>query len=220
MVIARHGRTAWHDQHLYAGSSDIPIDDTGARQAMSLAAWAQAFAPDALVCSPMLRARQTTEPIATALELPVRTDERLRELDFGTAEGRSLADLGGDVAQLFREDPVTHHLPGGEDPRAGARRAATWLWDVAGAHEGQRVLAVAHNTLIRLLVCHVTGIPLDSYRRRLPGVGSTHVTRLRVEGREAGLEAYNVPVPEVPEQSASGAAGANPWADPHTSEAP
>lgn len=201
MVIARHGRTAWHDRNRYAGRSDVPLDDTGVEQARALAEWAKGFAPDLLFRSPMLRARQTTAPVAEALGLPVRTDERLRELDFGNAEGLSLTDLDPEVARSFREDPVAHHFPGGEDPRAGARRAASWVREVAEEHEGARVLVVAHNTLIRLLVCHVTGIPLSDYRRRLPGVDPSSVTRLRVEGGEVGLEAYNVPVTDTPDAS-------------------
>lgn len=194
MVIARHGRTAWHDRNRYTGRSDIPLDDTGVDQARALAEWAREFAPDLLFHSPMLRARQTSAPIAEALDLPVRTDERLRELDFGSAEGLSLTDLDPEVARSFREDPVAHHFPGGEDPRVGARRVTEWVHEVAEAHRGARVLVVAHNTLIRLLMCHVMGIPLSEYRRRLPGVDPTGLTRLRVEEGRVGLEAYNVPV--------------------------
>ena len=106
IVFARHGRTEWHHGNRYTGSTDLPIDEVGHQQARQLEEWAQDFRPDALWASPMLRARQTAQPVAASLGLTPVLDERLRELDFGSAEGQMLSELPPAVAKAFELDPV------------------------------------------------------------------------------------------------------------------
>ncbi|GAA1679453.1 histidine phosphatase family protein [Kribbella sp. NPDC056951] len=189
IVLARHGRTAWHHGNRYTGSSDLPIDEVGQQQAQQLREWAIDFAPDALWCSPMLRARQTIAPTAEALGLEPTLDARLREVDFGSAEGKRLSELPPAVAKAFELDPVRDHFPGGEDPAEAADRVAEAFAEI----EGSKVLVVAHNTLIRLLVCRVLGLRLNDYRRLLPALGPAALVRFRRQDGTVGLESYNVP---------------------------
>jgi probable phosphoglycerate mutase len=193
IVLARHGRTEWHHGNRYTGSTDLPIDEVGARQAQQLKDWGLGYAPDALWCSPMLRARQTITPIAEELKLEPIVDARLREVDFGSAEGKMLGELPPAVAKAFEIDPVRNHFPDGEDPAAAADRVRAAFDEIGQRHQGQKVLVVAHNTLIRLLVCRVLGLPLSDYRRLLPALGPAALVRFRWQDGTVGLEAYNVP---------------------------
>ncbi|GAA1549658.1 histidine phosphatase family protein [Kribbella hippodromi] len=193
IVLARHGRTEWHHGNRYTGSTDLPIDDVGVRQAQQLKDWATGYGPDALWASPMLRARQTIAPTAELLGLTPTLDTRLREVDFGAAEGKMLSELPPAVAKAFQLDPVRDHLPGGEDPVAAADRVREVFDEIGQRHQGQKVLVVAHNTLIRLLVCRVLGLPLNDYRRLLPALGPAALVRFRWQDGTVGLEAYNVP---------------------------
>jgi 2,3-bisphosphoglycerate-dependent phosphoglycerate mutase len=181
IVLARHGRTPWHDGNRYTGSSDIGLDDVGHQQAAALAAAHRDHPPDALYASDLLRARQTAAAVAAATGLTVRADPRLRELDFGAAEGRTLAELRGtdpDAVAAFERDPVACHLPGGEHPEAAADRAEQALREIAARHPGENVLVACHNTLMRLVVCRLIGIPLRAYRTVLRGPDPTSTTRL------------------------------------------
>ncbi|MEU4606663.1 histidine phosphatase family protein [Kribbella sp. NPDC023972] len=193
IVLARHGRTAWHHGNRYTGSTDLPIDEVGVQQALQLREWAVDYAPDALWASPMLRARQTITPTAEALGLTPTLDTRLREVDFGSAEGKMLSELPPSVAKAFQLDPVRDHFPGGEDPVQAADRVREVFDEIGRRHEGQKVLVVAHNTLIRLLVCRVLGLRLNEYRRLLPALGPAALVRFRWQDGTVGLEAYNVP---------------------------
>ncbi|MFI7059436.1 histidine phosphatase family protein [Kribbella sp. NPDC050124] len=193
IVLARHGRTEWHHGNRYTGSTDLPIDEVGVRQAQQLKDWAADYAPDVLWCSPMLRARQTIAPTAELLNLEPTLDARLREVDFGSAEGKMLSELPPAVAKAFQLDPVRDHFPGGEDPAAAADRVHEVFHEIGRRHEGQKVLVVAHNTLIRLLTCRVLGLRLNDYRRLLPALGPAALVRFRWQDGTVGLEAYNVP---------------------------
>lgn len=87
-----------------------------------------------------------------------------------------------------------HPLPGGEDPWAAAGRALACLGEIAGDFPQGRVLVVTHNSLVRLVLCHLLGIPLAEYRRRFPAVDSCLLTHVRVlPGRQAALLAFNAP---------------------------
>jgi broad specificity phosphatase PhoE len=193
IVLARHGRTEWHHGNRYTGSTDLPIDEVGVRQAQQIKEWAADYAPDALWASPMLRARQTIAPTADALGLTPTLDARLREVDFGSAEGKMLSELPPAVAKAFQLDPVRDHFPGGEHPADAADRVHEVFQEIGQAHQGQKVLVVAHNTLIRLLVCRVLGLRLNDYRRLLPALGPAALVRFRWQNGTVGLEAYNVP---------------------------
>jgi broad specificity phosphatase PhoE len=195
--LSRHGETVWHAENRYAGSTDVALTERGLAQADALARWASSARLDAVLCSPLSRARRTACPSAKAAGLPLQEDDRLREVDFGKGEGLTRAEMREafpDRLDAFLRDPVAHHLPGGEDPRAAAARASSCLADVARRLPDARVLVVAHSTLLRLLLCHELGVPLSSYRRVFPTLGNGTLTELRLCGGQASLLRFNAPL--------------------------
>ncbi|MEV0271975.1 histidine phosphatase family protein [Hamadaea sp. NPDC050747] len=195
LVLARHGRTAWHSPNRYAGRSDIPLDDHGLRQAEALASWAKTQDFTGLACSTLQRAQATIAPTAALLNRTPVVDKRLRELDFGIAEGKTLdevREVDAAAVERFVADPVAGHFPGGEDPREAVTRTLTALTDLAEGQE--KLLVVAHNTLLRLVTCAVLGVPLSEYRRRLPELDPAATVTFRLTGDQYALLAYNVPL--------------------------
>ncbi|MCW6010191.1 histidine phosphatase family protein [Micromonospora sp. CPCC 205371] len=199
VVLVRHGRTVWHHPNRYAGRSDVPLDAHGEAQAEALARWAAGEKFTSLASSPLRRAVATLAPVAAVTGLAPTVEPRLRELDFGVAEGRTLDQVRADDPEAvawFEADPAEYHFPDGEPPAEAVDRARAALADLVAADPGGKVLVVAHNTLIRLVTCAVLGVPLGEYRRRLPVYDSVAATTLRYHrpGGPAALLAYNVPV--------------------------
>jgi len=200
LTLVRHGETIWHAEHRYAGSSDIPLTPRGRLQAQELAECLAHTGLDAIHTSPLIRARDTAEAVGRAAGLTVHTDARLTELDFGAAEGLTGAEMTErfDTArQDFVRDPVTHHLPGGEDPRRAVRRMTACLTELTAQHPDGRVLVVGHGTIQRLVLCHLLGLPLQNYRRHFPTVRNCGLSTVRWDGTDepstVALIEYNIP---------------------------
>jgi broad specificity phosphatase PhoE len=182
LVLVRHGETVWHAENRYAGRSDVPLSPRGHEQAATLARWAVGAGLDAVLTSPLCRARDTAGPTCAALGLDPRVDERLVEVDFGKGEGRTRAEMHEafpDALAAFVARPASRPLPGGESGADAVARAAPVLADAVVAHPDGRVLVVAHQTLLRLLLCSLLGLPLDHYRAVFPKLESTARTVVR-----------------------------------------
>lgn len=201
LLLTRHAQTVWHRENRYAGTSDVDLTPDGVAQAADLAAWAGARGVDAVVSSPVRRARETAEPSARAVGVAVEIEDDLREVGFGVAEGRTLDELDPDVAAGFRADPVAHPFPGAEPPQEAAERCAAALRGIAAAHPDRTVLVVAHNTLLRLGLCALLGVPVARYRQVFPRLDNVAVTEVRLGDPTrpdgdgpAGLLSLNVPI--------------------------
>jgi broad specificity phosphatase PhoE len=205
-VLVRHGETEWSSQARYAGGTDVALSDRGREQAGRLTGWAAQAGLAGVWCSPLVRARETAEIAIGDTRLALHVDPRLAELDFGEAEGLTVEQMRErfpDRRRAFERDPIVAPLPGGEPPQEALHRALDCLREIADGDGdgdgdadgggGRRVLVVIHTTLIRLLVCHLLGLPLKDYRRRLPTVSYATLTELRLRGDQAALLSFNAP---------------------------
>jgi probable phosphoglycerate mutase len=197
VVLVRHGETVWHAENRYAGISDVELTPRGHEQARLLAKWAAEAGLDAVWSSPLTRARLTAEACAGVVGTEVRVDARLSELDFGAADGLTRDEMRTRfpaAVDAFQADPVAHHLPGGEDPAAAARRFTDCLADVSRRWPDGRVLVVAHTTAIRLALCQLLGVPLRRYRRLFPNVLNCALTELRLLDDDVAVLQFNTPM--------------------------
>lgn len=168
IFLARHGETAWTRDDRFCGSSDIALSPTGAEQADRLARVLRSAPISAVYTSPLGRAIATAMPAAAARGLSPRAVHDLRELDFGAWEGRPRAEVERDDAarwQSWIADPATVAPAGGETGEAVARRALPALLRLAADQLGETLLVVAHKTVNRLIICHLLGLPIPTYRQ-------------------------------------------------------
>ncbi|MEU2793160.1 bifunctional RNase H/acid phosphatase [Streptomyces sp. NPDC007100] len=169
-VLLRHGETALTPQKRFSGSggSDPELSPAGHRQAEAVAAALAARGTiQAVVSSPLKRCRQTAETVAARLGLDVRTDEGLRETDFGAWEGLTFAE----VQERYPEDMAAwlgsaKAAPtDGESFAAVARRVAVSRDKLLARHAGRTVLLVTHVTPGKTLVRLALGAPPESLFR-------------------------------------------------------
>ena len=146
--------------------------------------------------SDLSRAIATAQPAVAGLGTKLVVDARLREVDFGRAEGLTRSEMAHAFPQelaAFMANPGTSPLPGGEAGSSAVARALGALEDIAAARPDGAVLVVMHTTLMRLLLCHMMGIPLDRYRTVFPEVINAAITEVRFDGKEWALATFNSP---------------------------
>ncbi|MEU3710221.1 bifunctional RNase H/acid phosphatase [Streptomyces catenulae] len=174
LVLLRHGETALTPQKRFSGSGggDPELSPAGVRQAEAAAAALAARGTiEAVVSSPLRRCRQTAAVVAERLGLDVRTEEGLRETDFGAWEGLTF----GEVRERYPHDldawlGSTRVAPtgGGEAFATVARRVAAARSALTTRYAGRTVLVVTHVTPIKTLVRLALGAPPEAlYRMEL-----------------------------------------------------
>lgn len=84
----RHGQTDWNREGRLMGQNDIPLNKTGIKQAQVAASGLNDLQIDRIVSSPLLRAKQTAEIISNTISAPISFHDDLKEVYFGTAEGK------------------------------------------------------------------------------------------------------------------------------------
>ena len=149
--LLRHGQTNWNIDFRLQGVTDIPLNETGIIQAktagLALATKAEAgLTWDAILSSPLSRARDTAVMVGEALEMPgIDIEELLLERSFGEAEGLSHEEWKAKYSD-------TNHVPGGETLEQLEARSWVLLQRLLDHHEGKNVLTVSHGALIRTLL--------------------------------------------------------------------
>jgi broad specificity phosphatase PhoE len=197
LVLVRHGETVWHAENRYAGLSEVELTPRGHDQAGQLASWAGRAGLAAVWSSTLGRARTTAAASADAAGVSLRTDARLREIDFGQGDGLTAAEMRErfpEARAAFEADPAAHPLPGGEDPKLVADRFTESLRDIAAAYPDGRVLVIAHTTAIRIALCRLIGVPLGEYRRLFPTLDNCAVTEIRPRDGRVAILRYNSPI--------------------------
>lgn len=112
---------------------------------------------DAVYCSPLSRCRQLAEYLA----LPFQTDERLKELNFGTWELTPWEKIPASEIDPWYADFVRVRTPGGESLVDLEARVSSFFREIKHGTK-QKILIIAHAGVLRLLLNQVLHLPLKN----------------------------------------------------------
>ncbi len=164
LLLLRHAETDAIGTRLTGRLSGIDLNATGVRQAARLARRLAAVRLSAIYSSPLLRARATADAIAAQVDVEVRIDVALTEIDFGEWTGLTLDELAvREDWHRYNTARSTAAVPGGESPRAAADRIASALDRLRARHRGETIAIVTHTELIRYAVLQSRGRSLDDW---------------------------------------------------------
>jgi broad specificity phosphatase PhoE len=172
ILFVRHGETAANRARLALGRADPPLTDLGREQAAALADRLVTSDAVRIVASPLLRAVQTAAVIADGLGVPVETDDRLVEMDYGEWDQRSFGELPADeLARWYRDAAYTP--PGGESLLTVGARVADLCAELL---DGSTVVAVSHVSPIKAAALwSMGGDPLLAWRMHLDVASITRI---------------------------------------------
>lgn len=176
LVIIRHGQTEWNRIERFRGRADVPLNETGLRQAQAAARRLAATWPvRAIYYSDLARTRVTAQAIAAACGAPLFPHPALLDIDYGEWSGLTPAEVAGrdpDLLERWYSQPHLAQIPGGETLQSVRRRAAECMESLAERHSvpaatgaaptggrpPQTVVLVSHLVVCRLLVLAALGL--------------------------------------------------------------
>jgi alpha-ribazole phosphatase len=160
LLLIRHGEPHADSRGRCYGTLDYGLSDLGRRQSAELARRLAGVALAGVVSSPRTRAQET----ARALGPITRTDERLRELDFGDLEGRRYEEIEHELPDLYRRwmaEPTRVRFPGGEGLEDLRRRTAEAVAEVVARSPGGTIAVVTHAGVVRATLADALGLPSE-----------------------------------------------------------
>jgi probable phosphomutase (TIGR03848 family) len=186
LYLIRHAVTAETGAALSGRQSGIPLSAAGVTMAERVAGELGHLPVRAIYSSPILRCRQTARPIGAARDLVPAIDRGLIEADYGTWTGRSLKSLYRLKAwHRLMESASRFRFPQGETLEEVQRRAVVSVEAMADRHRSDAVAAVSHADVIRVILAHYLGMPLDLVHRLSVGPASISVVELHQSGAVA-----------------------------------
>jgi len=136
---------------------------------------------DAIYSSPLKRALDTAQAIASQHQLTVQVEPDLREMEVGDLEGVSIAELGANFSQFlleWRQGQGLEKLPGGESVADLADRVWATVQDIIEKHRRETVVVVSHYFAVVVTMCKALGWPLTRLERIRVQNGSINIIEL------------------------------------------
>ncbi len=184
LTLVRHGETDWNLQRRMQGRVDIPLNETGRRQAELVAQRLEGTRWDAIVSSPLIRVMDVSRAIARAIQFPeheIIERHDLVERAFGEAEGMTLEER----TERFGIDGP---LPGLEPYEELDRRVMNAMREIEAEYRSRRVLVVAHGGVITGVLDQLTDGELGHGKVFIANVS---LTTIRVHRETWQLETIN-----------------------------
>lgn len=185
IVLVRHATTASTGKRL-GGWTDTPLDDRGTAQAERAAERLADLPLKAVYSSPLERTQQTARIVARPHGLRVRTRKEIGEVDYGEWTDKALGHLRRrKYWRTIQQFPSRVSFPGGETIRGAQARAVDAVEALAGDHGDDTIAVVSHADVIKAVVAHFLGMPLDAFQRLVVSPASSSVLLLPEDGMPA-----------------------------------
>lgn len=184
IVVVRHGETEWSLSGQHTGNTDLPLTQAGRDRAAALAPMFASREFALVLCSPLLRARETCL-LAGFDESQVELCDDLREWDYGSYEGLT-------TPQIRERDPEwdlwRDGCPDGETPSEVGARADRALSRLRAA-DGDAI-AFAHGHILRVVGARWIELPVAGGARLYLSTGA--VCELGYEHDTAVIRSWNL----------------------------
>jgi broad specificity phosphatase PhoE len=160
-IMVRHGESEGNRERRFTVSSEVGLTELGVRQAHQVARRiADLFKPQIVLSSPFRRARQTSEIIASELNLPIETVYDLHERDLGCLKGHSYDDLRTLVLKDPSYDPArgwSWKPEGGESYEEVRERVMAAVDRLLSYYAQDEIVIVSHGGVMLSVWAHIIG---------------------------------------------------------------
>lgn len=147
IYVARHGQTVWNQQNKVCGRTNIDLSDTGIGQAKILARMIAKKDVNLIISSPLNRAVETSKIVSDICSIPIKTDVRLIEQDYGVYEGTDRKN----IEFLNNKRNFACKYPQGESMLQVAHRVYGLLDEIIEIHKNENILLISHGGVCRII---------------------------------------------------------------------
>ncbi|WP_310607907.1 adenosylcobalamin/alpha-ribazole phosphatase [Buttiauxella brennerae] len=163
--LVRHGQTQANVDGLYSGISETSLTEQGVAQAVAVGSMLGQVAFEKVLCSELGRARHTTHLILQQRQIPVVTEARLNEMNFGDWEMRHHRDLQRLDAENYAAwcNDWQNVIPkNGEGFQIFSQRVSEFARALSSQTEAENILIVSHQGVLSLLIATLLNMPSAS----------------------------------------------------------
>ncbi len=189
ILLIRHGENQYTATGKLAGHLPVELNERGHEQAKQVAEHLKDVKLKAIFASPLVRTMQTAQPLADLKGMPILECPGIIEMRFGDWEDKLLKDLRKKkLWKAVQSAPSTVTFPNGESFRAAQARAVDTVEALAKEYSGKKdtIAIYAHSDIIKLVMAHYLGTPLDMFQRIAISTASISVLHFMKEARMVG----------------------------------
>ncbi len=167
IYLVRHGSTEWNEKRIWQGVVDTELSTRGIEEVEKIAKFFKNKSIDAIFSSPMRRALQTADIIASKIGYDsdkIIMDNRLRECEIRLWNGKTNEEIAQLYATQFHEwfTNLNSNIAGVESLESVQKRMYDLLRDVIVHFTNKNVIIVSHAIAMRMLISKVLNlIPPD-----------------------------------------------------------
>lgn len=158
LILVRHGETDWNKDRVFRGQMDMRMNAAGIMQADATAEALKDKVFDAIYSSPLKRALVTARRIAKPHEIEVRVGSGFTDLNFGSWQGLTEAQVRERYPKLldkWLDNPGGVRPPGGESSRKAWKRINGQLREVLFTHGTGTVVIVSHRMPLKMMTAYL-----------------------------------------------------------------
>ncbi len=181
--LLRHGEPVGGRR--YRGHIDDPLSEKGWAQMRSAVGDHHPW--DHILTSSLSRCRDFAEELSQRHQIPLQSTDALREIGFGAWEGKTAQELmveDKEILYRFWSDPLNNTPPGAETLSDFQQRITSYWEQSIEQHAGAHLLMVGHAGMMRMILSHVLGMPIEHmFRIQVPNAG---ISRIQVDHFDGG----------------------------------
>jgi probable phosphomutase (TIGR03848 family) len=178
LLLIRHALNDWVGKRVAGWTPGVSLNEKGREQAARLAEWLEPVALEAIYSSPLERAVETAEPIATSHSMEMEIRDSIGESRYGELDGKPVEEIfKTDLWEKWRLHPSRTRFPGAETTYEVQVRVVAQLEQILQDHPEGNIAVVTHADPIRVAVAHYIGLPLDLVGRIWVSPASVTVLR-------------------------------------------
>ena len=170
----------WVGKRVAGWTPGISLNEEGQEQAARLAEWLEPVPLEAIYSSPLERAKETADPIASSHGLDIEIRDSIGESRYGELDGKRIEEIfKSELWEQWLRHPSRTRFPGAETTYEVQVRVVAALEQILQEHPEGNIALVSHADPIRVAVAHYIGLPLDLVGRLW--VSPASVTTIRFD---------------------------------------